>query len=65
MKSELLKKVLTRRAVDSAISSLELEGFKFTKEEKEDFDRIVQGEMTFEEHRDKYIKLARKLGKEG
>lgn len=57
------EKIKRRKAVDYAIASVEMEGFKFTEEEKKDFDKIVNGEMTLEEHRKKYIELCYKLGR--
>lgn len=65
MKKELLEMIKRRKAVDSAIASLELEGFKFTKEEKENFDKYVLGQLTLDDIRNKYIKLAQKYGREG
>ena len=57
--------MLFRSAIDSAIASTEMEGFKFTQSEKEDFDKIVNGTMTFEEHRQKYIEIGHALGEKG
>lgn len=38
-----------RKAVESAIKSHEMEGFEFTKEELEVFERLIQGEITTED----------------
>lgn len=51
------ERIRRKEALDSAIASTEMEGFKFTQSEKEDFDKIVNGTMTFEEHRQKYIEI--------
>ena len=40
-----------RKSVDSAIKVHELEGFKFTEEERAVFDRIANLEITTEEAR--------------
>jgi hypothetical protein len=37
-----------RKAVEYAIKSHEMEGFEFTKEELEVFERYIQGEITTE-----------------
>ena len=41
-----------RKSVDSAIKVHELEGFKFTEEERAVFDRIANLEITTEEARE-------------
>ena len=38
-----------RKAVEYAIKSHEMEGFEFTKEELEVFERLSQGEITTED----------------
>lgn len=38
-----------RKAVEYAIKSHEMEGFEFTKEELEVFERYIQGEITTED----------------
>lgn len=43
-----------RKNVDSAIKVHELEGFKFTEEERAVFDRIANLEITTEEARERF-----------
>ena len=43
-----------RKSVDSAIKVHELEGFKFTEEERAVFDRIANLEITTEEARERF-----------
>lgn len=54
---EMIKR---REAVESAIKSLEMEGFEFTESELKDFDDLASGKITFEQHRQKYIALGEK-----
>jgi len=58
--SEIIKR---REAVESAIKSLEMEGYQFTEDEKEDFEDLASGKITFEQHRQKYIELAKQFAK--
>ena len=48
----MVSKEEMRKRVDSAIKVHELEGFKFTEEELEVFDRIANLEITTEEARE-------------
>lgn len=57
--------MLLRKAVDSAIKSHKVEGFVFTDEEMNEFEEIVCGRRTLEEHRNKYLELARSLARKG
>ena len=65
MKKDISESAKKRKAVDSAISSLKMEGFVFTDEEMKEFNEVVCGRMTLEEHRGKYIEIGRSLGKKG
>lgn len=47
------KNLTLREAIDFAIANNEIEGHKFTEEEKADFEKIAKGEMTFEELNEK------------
>jgi len=49
---DMVSKEEMRKSVDSAIKVHELEGFKFTEEELEVFDRIANLEITTEEARE-------------
>ncbi len=63
MSNKTSKMLLLRKAIDSAIKSHEMEGFVFTDEEIKEFEDIVCGRRTLEEHRNKYLELGRSLGR--
>ncbi|MCX4131050.1 antitoxin VbhA family protein [Megamonas funiformis] len=47
-----------KKNVISAIKSCELEGFVYTKEEKQIFDRIASGEITVDEAREIFKRMS-------
>ena len=51
---DMASKEEMRKNVDSAIKVHELEGFKFTEEERAVFDRIANLEITTEEARERF-----------
>jgi hypothetical protein len=53
-----------RRMMESAMASMRQEGFEYTQEEIEDFEKIIRGEMTSEEYRQKVLDHFKRLREE-
>lgn len=52
-----------REAFAYAMRSHEIESFAYTEEDKEFFEKIIRGELTYEEAIKKQLELARSGGK--
>ena len=61
--NDLEKQRKLREAVEYAIRTHEIEGFVFTEEDKEEFERIIRGEITLEESIKKHLEAAYAEGK--
>jgi hypothetical protein len=51
----------TQPSRNVSLNSLRQEGFEFTPEEFADFEKIVYGEMSLEEHRKKMFDMVERL----